>query len=98
MNPTGGILLVNDEPAFLETYRTILATEGYSVDAVTDGPSALAKLEQPRWDLVLLDRKLQGRYGPDTGLDPHPVHPAASSRGQGHPRDGGGRFRLGESR
>ncbi|HYO54784.1 response regulator [Archangium sp.] len=69
MNPTGSILLVNDEPAFLETYRTILATEGYSVDAVTDGPSALAKLEQPRWDLVLLDRKLQGRYGPDTGLD-----------------------------
>ena len=39
MNPTGSILLVNDEPAFLETYRTILATEGYSVDAVTDGPS-----------------------------------------------------------
>jgi len=69
MNPTGRILLVDDEPAFLEAYRTILATEGYSVDAVTDGPSALAKLEQPGWDLVLLDRKLQGRYGPDTGLD-----------------------------
>jgi|GEM_PF-846738 len=69
MNPTGRILLVDDEPAFLETYRTILSTEGYSVDAVTDGPSALAKLEQPGWDLVLLDRKLQGRYGPDTGLE-----------------------------
>lgn len=69
MNPTGRILLVDDEPAFLDTYRIILSTEGYSVDAVTDGPSALAKLEQPGWDLVLLDRKLQGRYGPDTGLD-----------------------------
>lgn len=69
MNPTGRILLVDDEPVFLETYRTILATEGYDVDAVTDGPSALAKLEQPGWDLVLLDRKLQGRYGPDTGLE-----------------------------
>jgi CheY-like chemotaxis protein len=69
MNPTGRILLVDDEPAFLEAYRTILATEGYSVDAVQDGPSALAKLEQPGWDLVLLDRKLQGRFGPDTGLD-----------------------------
>ena len=69
MNPTGRILLVDDEPTFLETYRIILATEGYTVDAVLDGPSALAKLEQPGWDLVLLDRKLQGRYGPDTGLD-----------------------------
>ena len=69
MNPIGRILLVDDEPTFLETYRIILATEGYTVDAVADGPSALAKLDQPGWDLVLLDRKLQGRYGPDTGLD-----------------------------
>ncbi len=69
MNPTGRILLVDDEPTFLETYRTILATEGCDVDAVTDGPAALTKLKQPGWDLVLLDRKLQGRYGPDTGLE-----------------------------
>jgi CheY-like chemotaxis protein len=69
MNPTGRILLVDDEPAFLEAYRTILSTEGYTVEAVQDGPSALAKLEEPGWDLILLDRKLQGRFGPDTGLD-----------------------------
>ncbi|WP_309887844.1 response regulator [Archangium sp.] len=69
MKPTGIVLLVDDEPAFLETYRTILATEGYNVDAVMDGSSALAKLEQPGWDLVLLDRKLQGRHGSDTGLN-----------------------------
>ncbi|MFY0581512.1 response regulator [Cystobacter fuscus] len=69
MNPTGRILIVDDEPTFLETYRIILSTEGYAVDAAADGPSALAKLEQPGWDLILLDRKLQGRYGPDTGLD-----------------------------
>lgn len=69
MKPFGSILLVDDSPDFLDAYRTMLATEGYTVEAVMDGPSALAKLEQPGWDLVLLDRKLQGRYGPDTGLD-----------------------------
>lgn len=69
MTPSGKLLLVDDSPGFLGAYRTILATEGYEVEAVLDGASALAKLEQPGWDLVLLDHKLQGRPGPDTGLD-----------------------------
>ncbi|MCP3144716.1 response regulator [Pyxidicoccus xibeiensis] len=69
MKPSGRILIVDDSPDFLDTYRTILATEGYSVVTVEDGKSALAKLDEPGWDLVLLDRKLQGRFGPDTGLD-----------------------------
>ncbi len=69
MTPSGKILIVDDEPAFLETYRIILGTEGYAVEAAQDAPSALKKLDEPGWDLVLLDRKLQGRYGPDTGLD-----------------------------
>jgi CheY-like chemotaxis protein len=67
--PSGKILVVDDARSFLDTYRTMLAPEGYELEGVTDGPSALAKLEQPGWDLVLLDRKLQGRFGPDTGLD-----------------------------
>jgi CheY-like chemotaxis protein len=69
MNPSGKILIVDDSPDFLDTYRTILATEGYTVVTVEDGKSALEQLDTPGWDLVLLDRKLQGRFGPDTGLD-----------------------------
>lgn len=69
MKPSGRILIVDDSPDFLDTYRTILGTEGYTVVTVEDGKSALAKLDEPGWDLVLLDRKLQGRFGPDTGLD-----------------------------
>ena len=69
MTPSGKILLVDDSPDFLDTYRTILATEGYEVDEAHDGAAALTKLEKPGWDLVLLDRKLQGPAGPDTGLD-----------------------------
>ena len=69
MTPSGKILLVDDSPEFLEMYRTILATEGHEVDEARDAASVLAKLEKPGWDLVLLDRKLQGPAGPDTGLD-----------------------------
>lgn len=69
MTPSGKILIVDDMPAFLEAYRTILGSEGYVIEEARDGASALAKLETPGWDLVLLDRKLQGPAGPDTGLD-----------------------------
>ncbi|WP_224369875.1 response regulator [Hyalangium versicolor] len=69
MTPSGRILIVDDEPAFLDTYLLILGTEGYAVEAAPDASTALSKLEEPGWDLVLLDRKLQGHYGPDTGLD-----------------------------
>jgi CheY-like chemotaxis protein len=69
MNAFGKILIVDDTPAFLETYRTILGTEGYEIEEARDGASALAKLDTPGWDLVVLDRKLQGPAGPDTGLD-----------------------------
>ncbi len=66
---TGRILIVDDDERFLETYRILLGSEGYSIDTAKDAPSTLKRLEEPGWDLVLLDRKLQGRYGPDTGLD-----------------------------
>lgn len=69
MNLSGKILLVDDSPAFLETYRTILGPEGYVMESAQDVPTALALLDTPGWDLVLLDRKLQGQLGPDTGLD-----------------------------
>lgn len=69
MNPSGKILIVDDSPDFLEMYRTILGTEGYVAEEARDGASALAKLDTPGWDLILLDRKLQGPAGPDTGLD-----------------------------
>jgi CheY-like chemotaxis protein len=66
---TGRILIVDDDERFLETYRILLGSEGYAIDTAKDAPTTLKRLEEPGWDLVLLDRKLQGRYGPDTGLD-----------------------------
>jgi CheY-like chemotaxis protein len=69
MKSTGRILIIDDDPTFLQIYRDRLGKEGYIVDTATDAPSALAKLDQPRWDVVLIDQKLQGRGGPDSGLD-----------------------------
>lgn len=66
---TGRILIVDDDARFIETYKTLLGSEGYTIDTAQDAPRALRKLEEPGWDLVLLDRKLQGPAGPDAGLD-----------------------------
>jgi signal transduction histidine kinase len=57
------ILLVDDEPSILQTCREILGREGYDVDAVGDGYSALAALSRASYDLVLTDLKMDGMDG-----------------------------------
>jgi CheY-like chemotaxis protein len=69
MKTTGRILIIDDDPSFLRTYQDRLGEEGYLVDVATDVATALAQLDQQGWDVVLLDQKLQGREGPDSGLD-----------------------------
>jgi ActR/RegA family two-component response regulator len=69
MNPTGRILIVDDDQAFVKLYKGRLGAEGYMVEDAADVATALSKLDQSGWDVVLLDQKLQGREGPDSGLD-----------------------------
>lgn len=69
MNSHGRILIVDDDPAFIETYKDLLAAEGYTVETATTHAAALRRLDEPGWSVVLVDQKLQGPGGPDTGLD-----------------------------
>ncbi len=69
MTSYGRILIVDDDPAFIETYKDLLAAEGYTVEAATTHAAALRRLDEPGWSVVLVDQKLQGPGGPDTGLD-----------------------------
>jgi CheY-like chemotaxis protein len=69
MSSYGRILIVDDDPAFLETYKDLLATEGYTVESAMTHAAALRRLDEPGWSVILVDQKLQGPGGPDTGLD-----------------------------
>src|SRR5688572_2900462 len=69
MSSHGRILIVDDDPAFIETYKDLLTAGGYTVEAVTTHPAALRRLEEPGWAVVLVDQKLQGSGSADTGLD-----------------------------
>jgi CheY-like chemotaxis protein len=62
------ILIVDDDGPFLDTYRELLAEDGYSVETATTRAEVLAKLDIGTWDVVLLDQKLEGPGGPDGGI------------------------------
>lgn len=68
MSP-GKILIIDDEESFLELYREQLGRQGYLVEAAPTREIALKALDEPGWDVVLLDQRLQGPAGPDSGLD-----------------------------
>src|SRR2546425_3123017 len=57
------ILVVEDEEAIAEAVRARLASEGYRVQVVHDGPQALRAAAQARPDLVVLDLMLPGMDG-----------------------------------
>jgi len=59
---TGRILIVDDEPAVRDFEREVLARSGAQVVAVASGEEALARLQIDRFDAVVLDTSLPGRW------------------------------------
>ena len=57
------ILVVEDEPTIAIALQDDLEDEGYRVEAVSDGMTALEKMRTGGWDLVLLDVMLPGKDG-----------------------------------
>lgn len=49
------ILVVDDDPDFVEVTRMVLEANGYEVASAADGEEALARMRQEKPDLVLLD-------------------------------------------
>lgn len=57
------ILIVDDEPAIRSILSDILTTSGYQVDEAVDGRDCLQKVSLGKYDLILLDIKMQGMDG-----------------------------------
>src|SRR4051812_24715225 len=60
---TGSILIIDDEAAIRESLETLLAIEGYNVEAARTAEEGLAMLAASPHDLVLLDFALPDRNG-----------------------------------
>jgi CheY-like chemotaxis protein len=61
--PKARILAVDDEKVVLDSYRRILAPEGYSIDTVETGPEALSLLRRDAYDFVITDLKMPDMDG-----------------------------------
>jgi CheY-like chemotaxis protein len=59
------ILLVDDEPMWLDAMRLILKDEGYRAITVTSGEEALLKLEKRTPDLIMTDVRMPVMNGFD---------------------------------
>jgi two-component system, OmpR family, response regulator RegX3 len=57
------ILIVEDEPAIAEAVEYALKTEGFEVEAVDDGNTALEQARAQPYDLLVLDLMLPGLSG-----------------------------------
>lgn len=57
------IMVIDDEPSVLESFKMILKIKDYDVTTFPDGPSALAQLEKDKFDLAFIDYKLPGMDG-----------------------------------
>lgn len=57
------VLIVDDEPNIVVSLEFLLGQEGYDVVVARDGKEALARAEEIRPDLVLLDIMLPGLDG-----------------------------------
>jgi two-component system NtrC family sensor kinase len=58
------ILIVEDEPTVADLIADVLAEEGYRVDTMLDSRSALGKLEEQKYSLVVCDLKMPHMDGP----------------------------------
>lgn len=67
----GQVLIVDDDSAFVDLYREILEAEGHAVQVASNATAATVKLNSSgsEFDVVLIDQKLQGPGGPDSGLE-----------------------------
>jgi two-component system alkaline phosphatase synthesis response regulator PhoP len=63
------ILLVEDEPGLVLTLTDRLVSEGYLVEAVSDGETALDLTDSESFDMILLDVMLPGKNGFDVCRD-----------------------------
>lgn len=57
------ILIVEDDQFLREFYQELLQAEGYLIDAAGDGESALSKIQNNEYNLVLLDIMLPKKDG-----------------------------------
>jgi len=73
----GSILVVDDDAAIRGVVRAILRRHGFVVDEAAGGHEAIARIEQQRFDVLLLDLLMGSGGGEDVLAALNAVRPGA---------------------
>ena len=57
------IMIIDDEPSVLESFKMILKIKDYDVTSFPDGPTAIGQLKKDQFDLAFIDFKLPNMDG-----------------------------------
>ena len=57
------ILILDDEPIVCKRLQPAFQKAGYEVETFTDSDSAMSRIEQKRFDIIITDLKMQGTDG-----------------------------------
>jgi CheY-like chemotaxis protein len=60
---SGSILVVDDDPNIVKTFKMILEGKGYSVDTANNAIDAIRKASKVHYDLVIIDMSLPDTLG-----------------------------------
>ncbi len=60
------VILIDDEPQFVEVLAERLEARGFSVQTALSGDQGLTKLQEQEADVVILDVQMPGRDGVET--------------------------------
>jgi DNA-binding NtrC family response regulator len=63
--PARAILVVDDEPSICELLRLALADGGHTVEAAADVGAAIARIDEARFDIAMIDKNLPDGSGFD---------------------------------
>ena len=69
------ILVVDDEEVIREGMRRILSAEGYQVETSASGRSAIEKIQEHDFDVVITDLKMENVSGMDILKEVNRLHP-----------------------
>jgi two-component system, NtrC family, response regulator HydG len=73
--PTGRILIVDDEPSVRDSLRRWFSDEGYEVATAEGANDALTRLAERSWDVALVDIRMRGTDGIELQRRMHEIDP-----------------------
>jgi DNA-binding NtrC family response regulator len=71
------MLIVDDEPIVGDRLRYSFEKEGFEVETFTDGGSAVRRLEEQGFDIIITDLKMRGVDGMQVLERAHALYPKA---------------------